>query len=128
MEERLSGIVTAASRYRNATDLSTSLDSESSNAEYIYDEQVAMQSSLRNSGVFSDLGRADLLQQWSEGEWEEFRSMQLDRHAAEGDKALLEGCVGTMAVGEVELAALQNMADSAMGIATMADAPRVEAF
>lgn len=128
LEERLSGIVTAASRYRNATDLSTSLDSESSNAEYIYDEQVAMQSSLRNSGVFSDLGRADLLQQWSEGEWEEFRSMQLDRHAAEGDKALLEGCVGTMAVGEVELAALQNMADSAMGIATMADAPRVEAF
>ena len=82
-----------------------------------------MHKSLQASGVFSDLGRPELLKQWSEEEWEQLRAIRLDKHAAEGDMALLSGCVGMTTVGAEELAALRSMASATSGIATMSDAP-----
>lgn len=95
----------------------------------VHGEETAMQDSLRNSGVFSDLGRPELLKQWSEDEWEELRAMRLDKHAAEGDIALLSGCVGFTDVGEEQLAALRGMANATIGMATTSDAPgQVETY
>lgn len=98
-------------------------DGGSKSPTLVYDEEVAIRKSLQRSGVFSDLGRPELLNQWSGNEWEQFRAMRLDKHAAEGDMALLSGCVGMISVGHEELAALQRIASATVGIATASDAP-----
>ena len=98
-------------------------DAGSKSSVLVYDEEVVMQESLQSSGVFSDLNRPELLNQWSDAEWEQFRAMRLDKHAAEGDMALLSGCVGMTSVGEEELAALRRIASATVGIATASDAP-----
>ena len=122
------GIVNAACRYDD-TQASRDASSqafatiESSSTSTGDNEDAAMRKSLQASGVFSDLGRPELLKQWSEEEWEQLRAIRLDKHAAEGDMALLSGCVGTTAVGEDELAALRSMASATSGIPTMSDAP-----
>lgn len=124
LEERLLGIASAAERYTRAAPRAWN---EQAQFDEPPDEEAAIRSSLQTSGVFADLGRRDLLNGWSDGEWDEFRAMQLDLHAAEGDKALMEGCVGTMAVGPETADALLHMANAAMGVATMAGTPRIEA-
>ena len=122
------GIINAAYQYCDVQfdqhQISQQLEGGGSkSSRLVYDEEAAIRKSLEMTGVFSDLGRPELLNQWSDNEWEQFRAMRLDKHAAQGDMALLSGCVGMTSVGEEELAALRRIASATVGLAIASDAP-----